>query len=106
MRHMKRVINGKFYNTETAELVADAESSAPYNDMRYWYERLYKTRRGAWFVAGEGGAMSYWSESCGSNLRGPGSGIILKSEGEALEWCEQHEIDPDVVARHFELEEG
>lgn len=100
---MKKVIDGKVYNTETAELIADASYSYV-SDFRYWEERLYKTKKGAWFLYGEGGAMSRWSVDCDGNDRGPGSGLRVLTEAEALSWCEGNDVDADTIAEHFEVE--
>ena len=100
---MKRVINGKRYDTDTAQRIAGAESSCNYGDFRYWSEDLYRTKNGAWFVAGEGGALSRWSEACGSNGRCGSSGILPMSADEAREWCEANDVNADVIAEHFEV---
>ena len=43
-----------------------------------WHDTaLYRSPKGQFFVAGEGGAMSMWSEPVGNNGRGGGSGIRL-----------------------------
>lgn len=103
---MKRVIDGKRYNTDTAQRIAGAESSCNPGDFRYWEETLYRTKKGAFFVHGEGGPMSRWSEPVGSNGRGGGSGIMPMSDAEAREWCENCRIDADVIAEHFEIEDA
>lgn len=54
---MKKVINGKVYNTETAEEVASYSFSNS-NDFRYIREKLYRTKKGNWFLYGEGGPMT------------------------------------------------
>ncbi len=50
--------------------------------------------------------MTRWATSVGNNGRTGGEGIEVLSDEEALEWCERHRIDPDVVSAHFEIEEG
>jgi hypothetical protein len=52
---MKRVINGKLYNTETAAMVCEWSYSNR-SDFNYKSEELYKTKKGAWFLFKEGGA--------------------------------------------------
>ena len=42
---MKRIINGKMYNTETAKALGTAHSNAPVNSFEYWEETLYKKRQ-------------------------------------------------------------
>lgn len=86
---MKRVINGKVYNTETAD---ELHTYAPYentSDFHFFTETLYVTKKGAYFVAGEGGAMSAYAESLGGGSYGGGSGIRVLSKAEAMEWLEE-----------------
>lgn len=100
---MKRVIDGKLYDTDKATCIASAESSCCKSDFGWWEEELYVTDKGRFFIAGEGHANSRWAEPCG-NMRGPGSGMIAMTKNEALEWCEQHRIAADTVSKHFEIE--
>ena len=103
---MKQVIGGKRYNTDTAEYIAEWSSGYP-NDFSYLEESLYKTKKGQYFIAGEGGAMSSYAVSVGDgSSRGGGHAIRLLSEEDALSWCEENNIDADVIATHFEIEEG
>lgn len=89
--NMRTVIKGKRYDTAKAHMVASDESRSPVSDFRWWYEELYVTPRGRWFVAGKGHAMSRWAESDGVNGYGPGSGIRPMTPDEAMEWLEQAE---------------
>jgi len=102
---MKTVIEGKIYNTETAEMIHEWENSYGRSDFNWCRECLYKTEKGAWFVAGEGHANSRWAESYGTS-RGPGEGIMPLSNSEALDWCETHEVDVDLIGEHFEIDEA
>ncbi len=103
---MKRVIDGKVYNTQTAQLIDEVAASCPCTDFAYWEESLYKTKKGRFFVAGEGGPMSRWSQAIDSNSWSGGAGMKVLTESEALEWCEENGIDADIIAEHFEVEEG
>lgn len=102
---MKRVINGKVYNTETATEVA-SDSYGYGNDFHAWDETLYRTPKGAYFLRGSGGARTKWGEQVSQNTWSGGEGIEVLTEAEALEWCERHQVDPDVIAAQFEVEEG
>jgi hypothetical protein len=97
---MKKVINGKTYNTDTAELIGDWHNGYPRNDFRTCSEELFKTSKGAYFIAGNGGAMTEWGEPCGGTARCGGSGIRPIDEAEALEWAEQH-LDAEEVEKYF-----
>ena len=86
---MKQIINGKTYDTATSEGLAEASSDCGHGDFRYWEESLYRTPKGRYFVAGEGGPMSSWAKSCGQNSYSGGSGIRVLTEDEARTWVEQ-----------------
>jgi hypothetical protein len=86
---MKKIIDGKVYNTETAEEIGEAQASCYCNDFRWWKESLFRTKKGTWFLAGTGHAMSHWSER-GPDGHGPGRGIRALTEEEARSWAEKY----------------
>ena len=102
---MKRIINGKIYNTDTATRIGNHQY-ANRGDFRYEDTDLYRTPKGAWFISGEGGARSRWSRPCGSNGQCGGSGIEAMTSTEALAWCESACIDADAIAQYFSVEEA
>lgn len=102
---MKKVINGKIYNTDTATRVANWDNNLPTNDFGYCNEDLYITSKGTYFVAGMGGALSIYAEAYG-NGRASGSSIELLTKADALEWCEMRNIDADIIGKYFEISEG
>lgn len=97
---MKAIIDRKRYDTETAEEVADWDNGCSTTDFGYCSETLYRTKSGAYFLAGHGGAMSRWSQPVGNNGRGGGSGIMVLTPGEALDWLESHNA-VDAIETHF-----
>lgn len=97
---MKQVINGKLYDTETAERIASYNPVADKQDFGYLYERLMRTPNDRYFLAAEGGAKTKYATSTG-NGRTSGSTIKPLSEEEALQWCERREIDGETVAEEF-----
>ena len=101
---MKRIIDGKIYNTDTATRIGSHVCFIR-GDFRFEDTDLYKTKKGAWFIAGEGGPLSRWSQPCGNGQRG-GSGIEVMTTAEALDWCESSGIDADVIAEHFTVIEA
>ncbi len=103
---MKKIIGGKVYNTETATHIGTNSTHLHRGDFAYEDEDLYVTKKGAFFLQGEGGPMSRWSQPCGSNGCTGGSGIQALGTSEALEWCEQNDVDPEVIAEHFKIEEA
>lgn len=103
---MKTIIDRKVYNTDTAEKLCHWDNGLGNGDFRNCSEDLYKTQKGAYFLCGEGGAMSKYSRKFG-NMSGAGSGIIVLSDSEAMEWLEAHR-QIELIERHFasEIEEA
>lgn len=103
---MKRVIKGKVYNTETAEEVCDIPCNYDSGDFKFHYTKLYKTKKGAFFLAGKGGPMSIWGEQDGKGLRG-GQGIRVLSEEEARDYMEYADCTEEEFQRvGLGIEEG
>ena len=101
---MKRIIQGKIYNTDTATFIGNYVCFIR-GDFRHEDTDLFKTKTGAWFIGGEGGPLSRWSQPCGNGQRG-GSGIEVMTTAEALAWAEFAGIDADVIAEHFTVIEA
>lgn len=85
---MKKIIDGKMYNTETAILVAEDDNGFGCGDFQYACEELYITKKGTFFLYGEGGAMSKYSDSSGNNSWGIRE-INPLDKDEAYEWLEE-----------------
>lgn len=103
---MKAVINGKIYNTQTAKRIATwDESGLGVTDLRYESDSLYITKKGTYFLYGEGHGMSQYGKSAGG-LHEWGEVIKILTQEEALKWCESREIDSEEIKNFFELEEG
>lgn len=103
---MKKVIDGKVYNTDTADLIASYNNGMSRRDFGWCEEDLYKTKKGAWFVHGEGGAASRWAEQVRKNEFRGGEGIEMLSEIDARTWCETHGVDADTITEYFPVEEA
>jgi len=86
---MKKIINGKTYNTETAKQLCDGGNNLPCNDFRELSEYLYRSPKGQYFLAGSGGPMTKYSRACGNNSWGWGEGLELVSESEAKKYLEE-----------------
>ena len=91
---MKKIINGKVYDTEKAKKVASWYSSYARNDFHYYEEELYKKKTGEFFLYGEGNAASPYSRSCGQNEWCGSEKIVPLTFKEAQEWAEKH-LDGD-----------
>lgn len=86
---MKKVINGKRYNTESAQYCGSRESGCS-GDLDYVYEALYQKRTGEFFLYGEGGARSKYAEEISMNSWSGGEQIIPLTDDEAREWAEKY----------------
>ena len=97
---MRKVIGGKVYDTDTAKQIA-AASYSHYGDSQYWCEGLYRTKKGNWFLCGEGSAMSKFARAVGQNEVGGGSAIIPLTRGKALSWLEAHAPASEAFEEYF-----
>jgi hypothetical protein len=97
---VKRIINGKTYNTETATHICDLGCEYHRGDFKWHDTAMYRTKGGAFFLAGDGGAMSMWSQSVGQNSWGPGKGIKPLDKERALGLLEAEE-QTDAIERWF-----
>lgn len=100
---MRKIINGKLYNTDTAEFVDEYTYSYP-SDFNYEYEKLYRKRTGEFFLYGEGGPASKYSVCTGQNEWSGGEKLIPLSDDEAREWLEENS-DADTYLQYFTAEE-
>ena len=96
---MKRIINGKRYDTDKAECLANASYSNR-RDFSYWSEDLYRKRTGEYFLYGEGGPASRYAVTAGQNVWSGGEKIIPISEDTAREWAEKY-LDADEYEKIF-----
>ena len=86
---MKKVINGKKYNTDTATLIGGTGYSYP-GDFAYWRERLYRKKTGEFFLYGIGGPMSKYAIRTGQNEWSGSQQIQPLTVQEAQEWAEKY----------------
>lgn len=102
---MKKIINGKMYNTETAKMVGSWSNNVSCSDFSYCEEELYKKKTGEFFLYGSGGAMSKYATSCGNGWTGGGQAITPMTVENAKRWMERH-CDADEYIEVFgEVEE-
>lgn len=97
---MKKIINGKRYNTDTAVLIGSTGHGYP-GDLEYWTEELYRKKTGEFFLYGEGGPMSKYSRRIGNNEWSGGEEINPISPRDAQEWAEKY-LDADEYEQVFE----
>lgn len=91
---MRKIINGKKYDTDTAKEIGSRFSGESYRDFSYVEETLYRKRNGEFFLYGSGGPASRYVISTGQNSWSGGSKIIPLSTQEARDWAEQY-LTPD-----------
>ncbi|MBO7669883.1 MAG: hypothetical protein J6S60_04765 [Oscillospiraceae bacterium] len=97
---MKKIINGKLYDTETAKRVGVWTNNRSYRDFSFVDEELFRKRTGEFFLHGKGGPMSKYAESCGDNTWSGGEELIPLSAGKAREWAEKN-LSADEYAEIF-----
>ena len=97
---MKKIINGKLYDTDTAKRLGEYMCGTDYSDFSSWEETLYQKRTGEYFLHGEGGPMSRYAQALGNSEWGWGEKIIPISAESARKWAEKR-LDSDVYAALF-----
>lgn len=94
---MIKVIDGKRYNTETAELVFEYSNGLPLSDFRYRSKVLYCTAKGNWFIHHVGGAMTDMAVSVGNNGRGGSEDIEPVDAEDAFGFLQAHSDDQQAL---------
>ena len=85
---MKKIINGRKYDTETAKEVGYWSNGYPCSDFNHCEETLYLKKTGEYFLYGEGGALTQYARSVFRGTTG-GSEIIPMNEDRAKKWVEK-----------------
>ena len=103
---MKRIINGKSYNTDTATLIAETDNGLSHSDFKVIEEDLYKTKKGQYFISYFGGAATCYAVRNGQ-WASEGRGIKLLSDTEAMRFLESND-EVNALEKYFasEIEEG
>ena len=84
---MKKIINGKKYDTETAKEIYGFSSGS---DFGYISKILYRKKTGEFFICGEGGAMTSYAKVCEDGSICGSSEITPISEKIAKEFVEEY----------------
>lgn len=101
---MKKIINRKTYNTETARSVS-VWCNGEYGNMSYVKETLYKKKTGEYFLYGMSGANGKYAESFGCNSWSGGEAFIPYTEDQAKKWLEKHGSAEEYIKEFGEPEE-
>lgn len=89
---MKKIVNGKTYNTETAELIGEYWTQGiKRGDFDYYEETLYKTKNGHYFFFIFAGAHCIPKKLPDGNTTGM-QFIQPVSEKDAQEWVENRKM--------------
>ena len=97
---MKKIINGKVYDTDTAKKLGSYENMADCRNFHYYCEALYQKRTGEYFLHGEGGPMTQYARTIDQNSWSGGEKIMPLSVEAARKWAEEH-LDADEYAEVF-----
>lgn len=87
---MKKVIDGKLYDTETANDLAQWDNGLQRTDFNYCFEELLRTSKGSYFLNVEGGVRTKYYRPYGQNAWGGYEDIVPLTIDEAKEWVESH----------------
>ena len=97
---MKKVINGKRYDTETARAMGYWENMAYRSDFNWYQETLLQKKTGEFFLHGEGNVASKYARSVGMNEWSSGEMIIPLTVQKAKEWAKE-KLDADEYEKIF-----
>lgn len=97
---MRRIIDGRTYNTTTSREVGTWSNGKGYNDFSYCEETLYRNTKGAYFLHGAGGPHSKYSKRVDSNSWSGGEDLTPLSQEEAQQWAEER-LTPDEYEAEF-----
>lgn len=96
---MKKIINNKLYNTETAVRVGTWDNGE-IGGFDYLSETMYRKKTGEYFLHGEGGARTCYARAVGENSWSGGEAIRPLSYEAARKWAEEH-LNADAYAAAF-----
>lgn len=97
---MKKIINNKVYDTDTARKLGEWSNAGGWSDFNHIEETLYQKRTGEYFLHGEGGPMTKYAVSCGNNSWSGGEKIIPLTYENARKWAEER-LDADEYIELF-----
>nr|DAG17079.1 MAG TPA: Putative plasmid related protein-helix-helix, DNA BINDING PROTEIN [Caudoviricetes sp.] len=102
---MKKVINGKVYDTGTARKVGCIDFGLE-DRLFGWSETLFVKRTGEYFLLGEGGPGSKYSVRTGVNESSGSTKIFPLAYDEACKWAEDNLDGDEYIAEFGEIAEG
>ena len=87
---MKKVINNKVYDTDTARALGTWSDGGTWQDLDHMEETLYRKKTGEFFLHGEGGPATRYAEAQGNNSWTGGERIMPMAYAEAKAWASEH----------------
>jgi hypothetical protein len=99
---MKKIINGVRYDTDMSTEIGSWNNGLSSQDFNVLEETLYKTKKGNYFLYGEGGARTHYAQSDG-NMTTDGSAFIPMTKEAAFSWAQRHLSAPKVEAEFGDL---
>lgn len=101
---MKKIIDGKKYDTDTAEALGVLSSGGRPGEFTYQCETLYRKKNGEFFLHGVGGPYSSYAIIDGDDNAGSEQ-IRPLTEEEARAWAEEPLTGDEYEAIFGEVEE-
>lgn len=101
---MIKVIDGKRYNTDTAEHVFSRDNGQLCTDFRHRSKDLYRTSKGAWFIHHVGGPLTDMAVSVGNGHTGGSQRIEPVCDEDAYGFLEKHSDDTqarEAIEKYF-----
>jgi len=100
---MKKIINRLTYDTATATVCGVFCNGLSVSDFGHLTETLYQTKKGRFFLYGNGGASTWCADRVGNTWSG-GEKIRALTDAEAAKWVEDRQINPDDLIGILEFE--
>jgi len=101
---MKKIINNRMYNTDTANQLGYTGYGSP-RDFGHYVTTLYQKKNGEFFLHGIGGPASQYRKAVGMNEWSGDEVIKPLSRDEAREWAEKHLSIEEYISIFGEPEE-
>ena len=93
---MKKIIDGKLYDSDKAEQLALSTNKYPPGNSYFEAEMLYRSPQGQLFIYGHGGPLSGYGITKGNTHYG-GEELWLVTEEEAKEFCIENNLTSAVL---------
>lgn len=87
---MKKIINRKLYNTDTATKIAHYELNVSKDDPTWYEEDLYRKRSGEYFIHGSGNELTRYAQTKPEIGSRAGESIVFLTYAQAEEWSKRH----------------